>query len=70
MFDFGFDFIILLLVDYEMNVFRIDIVKCFMECGNLVVFIVQINYQYCVCVWVVYYVLQYGVGIDVIVVQL
>lgn len=40
MFDFGFDFIILLLVDYEMNVFRIDIVKCFMECGNLVVFIV------------------------------
>eukprot|EP01083_Nonionella_stella_P236887 831544_1 len=41
MLDSGFDLIILLLADHEMNAFRIDIAQRFTECGNLVVFTAQ-----------------------------
>ncbi|SRN44165.1 Uncharacterised protein [Shigella flexneri] len=70
MLDPGFDLIILLLADHEMNAFRIDIAQRFTECGNLVVFTAQTNHQHCARVRVAHHVLQHGAGVDVIVAQL
>ena len=70
MLDSGFDLIILLLADHEMNAFRIDIAQRFTECGNLVVFAAQTNHQHCARVRVAHHVLQHSPRIDVIVAQL